>query len=119
VAPPGNQAVTEKTNINLYHSENPVYSPKALVKRKKYSCSKKSIFFPFRPIRKLQGAYPIAARYSARGCKKGPSKRSLTRPHSPCFDLSEEASAFVPEGFIFFLPMIRTQIESSTSLPLP
>jgi hypothetical protein len=29
VAPPGNQAATEKTNINLYHSENPVYSPKA------------------------------------------------------------------------------------------
>jgi hypothetical protein len=28
VAPPGNQAATEKTNINLYHSENPVYSPK-------------------------------------------------------------------------------------------
>jgi hypothetical protein len=27
VAPPGNQAATEKTNINLYHSENPVYSP--------------------------------------------------------------------------------------------
>jgi hypothetical protein len=27
-APPGNQAATEKTNINLYHSENPVYSPK-------------------------------------------------------------------------------------------
>jgi mRNA interferase RelE/StbE len=24
VAPPGNQAATEKTNINLYHSENPV-----------------------------------------------------------------------------------------------
>jgi hypothetical protein len=22
------QAATEKTNINLYHSENPVYSPK-------------------------------------------------------------------------------------------
>ena len=28
MAPPGNQAATEKTNINLYHSENPVYSPK-------------------------------------------------------------------------------------------
>jgi hypothetical protein len=28
VAPPGNQAATEKTNINLYHPENPVYSPK-------------------------------------------------------------------------------------------
>jgi hypothetical protein len=28
VAPPGNQAATENTNINLYHSENPVYSPK-------------------------------------------------------------------------------------------
>jgi hypothetical protein len=28
VAPPGNQAATEKTNFNLYHSENPVYSPK-------------------------------------------------------------------------------------------
>jgi hypothetical protein len=28
VAPPGNQAATEKTNINLYHSENPVYPPK-------------------------------------------------------------------------------------------
>jgi len=28
VAPPGNQAATEKTNINLYHAENPVYSPK-------------------------------------------------------------------------------------------
>jgi hypothetical protein len=27
VAPPGNQAATEKTNLNLYHSENPVYSP--------------------------------------------------------------------------------------------
>jgi hypothetical protein len=33
VAPPGNQAATEKTNINLYHSENPVYSPKAPVKK--------------------------------------------------------------------------------------
>jgi len=32
VAPPGNQAATEKTNINLYHSENPVYSPKAPVR---------------------------------------------------------------------------------------
>jgi hypothetical protein len=30
VAPPGNQAATEKTNINLYHSENPVYSPKVV-----------------------------------------------------------------------------------------
>ena len=28
MAPPGNQAATEKTNLNLYHSENPVYSPK-------------------------------------------------------------------------------------------
>ena len=28
MAPPRNQAATEKTNINLYHSENPVYSPK-------------------------------------------------------------------------------------------
>jgi hypothetical protein len=28
VAPSGNQAATEKTNLNLYHSENPVYSPK-------------------------------------------------------------------------------------------
>jgi hypothetical protein len=28
VAPPGNQAATEKTNISLYRSENPVYSPK-------------------------------------------------------------------------------------------
>jgi hypothetical protein len=27
-APSGNQAATEKTNINLYHSENPAYSPK-------------------------------------------------------------------------------------------
>jgi hypothetical protein len=27
VAPPGNQAATENTNFNLYHSENPVYSP--------------------------------------------------------------------------------------------
>jgi len=34
VAPPGNQAATEKTNINLYHSENPVYSPKAPVRKK-------------------------------------------------------------------------------------
>jgi hypothetical protein len=30
VAPPGNQAATEKTNINLYHSENPVYSPNSV-----------------------------------------------------------------------------------------
>ncbi len=28
MAPSGNQAATEKTNLNLYHSENPVYSPK-------------------------------------------------------------------------------------------
>ena len=28
MAPPGNQAATEKTNISLYRSENPVYSPK-------------------------------------------------------------------------------------------
>ena len=44
MAPPGNQAATEKTNINLYHAENPVYSPKAPVKRKKYSVSKKKRF---------------------------------------------------------------------------
>jgi len=31
VAPPGNQAATEKTNINLYYPENPAYSPKALI----------------------------------------------------------------------------------------
>jgi len=34
VAPPGNQAATEKTNINLYHSENPVYSSILTKKRK-------------------------------------------------------------------------------------
>jgi hypothetical protein len=27
VAPPGNQAETDKTNINLQHQEKPVYSP--------------------------------------------------------------------------------------------
>jgi len=26
VAPPGNQAATEKTNVNLQHRKNPVYS---------------------------------------------------------------------------------------------
>jgi len=36
VAPPGNQAATEKTNINLYHSENPVYSPKHLSRIEKF-----------------------------------------------------------------------------------
>jgi hypothetical protein len=41
VAPPGNQAATEKTNINLYHSENPVYSPKVPVKRKEYPSIRK------------------------------------------------------------------------------
>jgi len=38
VAPPGNQAATEKTNINLYHPENPVYSPKvgSFIKMKRW-----------------------------------------------------------------------------------
>jgi len=32
VAPPGNQAETEKTNINLQHRKKPVYSPGLLLK---------------------------------------------------------------------------------------
>jgi len=54
VAPPGNQAATEKTNINLYHSENPVYSPKVgrfvLAWRKAHSVDLK-IGEDFKPVR--------------------------------------------------------------------
>jgi hypothetical protein len=31
VAPPGNQAETEKTNINLQHRKKPVYSTNQLI----------------------------------------------------------------------------------------
>jgi hypothetical protein len=44
VAPPGNQAETEKTNLNLKRPECPAYSPKAPVKRKNFSYARKFVF---------------------------------------------------------------------------
>jgi len=54
VAPSGNQAAAEKTNINLYHSENPVYSAKVgsalFAWRKTHSVDLK-IGKDFKPVR--------------------------------------------------------------------
>jgi hypothetical protein len=44
VAPPGNQAVTEKTNLNLKRPKYLAYSPKAPVKRKNFSYARKFVF---------------------------------------------------------------------------
>jgi len=54
VAPSGNQAATEKTNINLHHSENSVYSakvgPALFAWRKTHSVDLK-IGKDFKPVR--------------------------------------------------------------------
>jgi len=71
VAPPGNQAATEKTNINLYHSENPVYSPK--VGRHKITQSTESIA----SLKSIGQTMEVKRRWD--GVKMGPEAMEVKR----------------------------------------
>ena len=99
MAPPGNQAATEKTNINLYHSENPVYSPKAPVKRKNWSASKKKRFLGRRC-----------------GCENGPFFSSSEQP--PPYRLFCSRSNLLPtlHGSLRFSLTERSSLSSHPPL---
>ena len=64
---------------------------KGTCQEKKVFLQQESMFFSFRPPRKLLAAYPVAARYSSRGCEKDLSERSFEQPQSPSVSSSGEA----------------------------